>query len=173
MVGSCFTLKKPLVLLFSFFPLSVIVHRPTLCLTHSLQMTRACVSRWVFLCSDRCCVMNFFQEIYTYIYIYIYFITYPIFLLWTRSRMNVSINMHTQFCFFFLDLIAFCTNFITVPGIRKNSTVKLQHEEQTLFNFWRALNLLNDISILRSNRIDDNRFFYRAIGWTTDAKHRP
>lgn len=171
MVGSCFTLKKPLVFLFSFFPLSVIVHRPTLCLTHSLQMTRACISRWVFLCSDRCCVMNFFQEIYTYIYIF-YYIS-DISSVNTFAYECFHQYAHAILFFFFLDLIAFCTNFITVPRIRKNSTVKLQHEEQTLFNFWRALNLLNDISILRSNRIDDNRFFYRAIGWTTDAKHRP
>lgn len=127
MVDSCFTFKqkKPLVFLFfSFFPSPrLFVDQLPLLDTFVADDANMCIMMsfpmpWPMLRYE------FFQEIYTYIFYY---------------TSDISFFAHVRECshqyahaIFFLDLIAFCTNFITVPRIQKIPVRKISSTKNSL-----------------------------------------
>lgn len=94
------------------------------CLTHSLQMTRTCVSWWVFLCPGRCCVMNFSKK-----YIHIYFITRPTSLfLHTFAHIRMFPSICTRNFLFRLDRVLHQLHNCS-PDSENPSQKNIQHEK--------------------------------------------
>lgn len=110
---------------FFFFPLSAIVRRPTTLAWHIRCRWREHVyhDEFSYALADAA-LWIFPRNIYIYILLHVRHLFFC-----TRSR---TYECSHQYAIFFLDLIAFCTNFITVPRIQKIPVRKIYSTKNSL-----------------------------------------